>query len=885
MAVLVWVILQAFLLLQVVKAQVPVLQALGAGKTIKELLVAGKVDEERTRQQVWFHLSGPDGVISEADIPRLLSQAIPEHKTRLVSVDATHPFIQALPDIPSTEIDKTTFATQVWPAIMRYQPGCACGSPQTAAVAPTASPPASAPPSASPPASAFMQIFDKVACSIDVLQAANAQCTVTAARSAPAPANSTALVTATTRSLRRRSFWSFFSDMVSSVVHVVTAVVDTVVTAVQTVVEVIVDPFVEAFNVIGGLWQIAKEQLEAMAQKWAGLLEFAKDPRRLQQSLWEGAKAVFNLLDAPFQALTSAINNFIKPSVSWILSFLDFMGPVGFFMQGMIEQLISDGLDLLTLLTPTGIFHFVADLGGAIVPLFDLDNLQNFFGGIMQNLQDDPIKTVMTLHTVAGSPAKILANIIVDQVTSQPDEKSKWKEAGKISMQILSLVVPFLGEKSAATNAAKSIRRIEQTGAFLSEEALSLKPGILNARPTAEDFAGVTKRLQDVNKDLELFSRMSGETFWIKDADGFMVLKADKAAEFEQAFSAADRERFKQVFEKEHGWKIKPTALDSADSIETFYSLCRRSFGPSYILRRGSALGSGLAISSTRSRMQLVRRSCLVDKEIAMFKNQLAKNQANPKMIELVQETFELNLNINKDKGISQVFPLPAGVTKGTPQFEDAINNVKARAKKLSDFMTEASQNMNVKEGASRLASRVTGHQIFEDGNHRTSLFMMYKWFEKNDVLLDVDPAILKGLMGKSDGKLAGFVAGTEEYKLRWAQFMEDDLKAGLDVLESRRKLPKGVDQNLLNARIAQIDDANLFMHGVDPVTGVVIPESVPEIDKAFNIIQQPNGKTTLNFKAPEAKKKWDRLPKAVKDRYIEYKEVVNGLDLSQLKV
>ncbi|KAJ3085217.1 hypothetical protein HK102_000203 [Quaeritorhiza haematococci] len=530
--------------IQDVGAIAPILEA---GSSIRQLLAAGKVDEEQVRKEVWHHLSGPDGVITPEDVQRLSQQLIPHHTSRLVTVTNTHPFIRALPDIKSDKIDKDTFATQVWTSIMQYQPGCAC---------------AALPPStdASGAGTAFLQIFDKVACSIDVHSAS--QCGAGAGTGAPAAQPSEFPAPGGfTIAIAKRDFWSFFTDMVAPVVHVVTAVV-------QAVVNVFVDPIKEAFNLISGVWHIVENDLRAVVATWTGAVDFIKNPRALQQSLWDGAKAVFNILDKPYEVLTNAINKFVRPSVEWVLNYLDFLGPIGFFMHGMIAELIDQGMGLLTLLTPTGIFHFVADLKNAIVPLFDMENIKKLFGGMMEEFKNDPVKAAMTLFTVAGNPAQLAVKFIVDDITSKPDEKSKWMTAGKWATQILLLVVPFLGEESAAVGAAKAVRTAETAGAFLREEAVFGKPALISGAPVEADVAAVTTRLQSLTADAELFSTMASDTFWTTDAQGFKVLRPDRLEEFKTKFSPADRERFGKSFpESNKDFKIKPGALELAGEI------------------------------------------------------------------------------------------------------------------------------------------------------------------------------------------------------------------------------------------------------------------------------------------------------------------------------
>ncbi|KAJ3080786.1 hypothetical protein HK102_002814 [Quaeritorhiza haematococci] len=595
--------------------------------------------------------------------------------------------------------------------------------------------------------------------------------------------------------LMRRGLRSLFKRMVKAVVHVVTSTVHTAVSA-------IVDPIEDAFHKVGGLWHMAKEELTEVTTKWAGALDFIRNPRALVNDLWEGAKVIWKVVDLEHEILQKVITKYIVPSTEWVLNFLDFLGPAGWYMHGFISELRDQGLGLLLLATPTGIFHFVADLGKAVMPLFSMENIKATFNEFMTALKTDPVQTLMTTYTAASNPAGLAIKFIIDDILNQPTDELKWKTAGKWTVDIAMLAVPFLGEEAAAVETANGVRAASSAAGFAEEASVFKTIEPVTAAPSEAQVLEANSRLATISGDLDVFPQMADAKFWTTDANGMRILNPATQAEFESTFTAEQRARFTTVFRESHGWRFaedypatigdEARAIDAgADAAEAsgetpgFCTLARRSTGG--FLPASEQLMNRFNNMYVRNLHRRIDCSTLpkrVQAEIKTFQDEFNRVGVDPKMVEMVPETFAENLKAQ-----------PAGVEAIFPKNGDDANRI-VRMTNLAKFMRESSQVENKVEGAAKLGSNIRAHQVFIDGNHRTSTFMMYKWMEKNAIVLDEDPMALIQTLQKADldPEIGALSSADIEHAARSAAKTQEHLMERFTALEQQGKLIRRAD-------------------------------------------------------------------------------------------
>ncbi|KAJ3079244.1 hypothetical protein HK102_003932 [Quaeritorhiza haematococci] len=524
----------------------------------------------------------------------------------------------------------------------------------------------------------------------------------------------------------------------------------------------------------------------------------------------------------------------------WVLDFLDFLGPAGWYMHGFISELRDQGLGLLLLATPTGIFHFVADLGKAVMPLFSMENMNTTFNGFMTGLKTDPVQTLMTTYTAASNPGNLAMNFVIDDILNQTTDELKWKTAGKWTVDIALLAVPFLGEESAAVKAANGVRAASSTASFAEEASVFKTIEPVTAAPSKAQILEANSRLATISADLDVFPKMADAKFWTTDANGMRILNPATQAEFESTFSAEQRGRFRTVFRESHGWMFAEDYPDIGEEARKFRDgiEAAKASGetPSFSSEQLMNRFNNMYVRNLHRRIDCSTLPKGVQAEIKKFQEDFMKVGVDPKMNEMVPETFAENLKAQ-----------PPGVEAIFPENGDEANQI-VRMENLAKFMKEASEVENKVEGAAKLGSKIRAHQVFIDGNHRTSTFMMYKWMEKNAIVLDEDPMAIIETLQKADrdpevGRLSSAdIAHAERSAAKTQQHLMDRFTA----LENEGKLirrPDSVltadDQAKLAARYEQLANSSEDF------------DQVREMGEAYQVPKNKNaqGKFEVQFK------------------------------------
>ncbi|KAJ3078985.1 hypothetical protein HK102_004101 [Quaeritorhiza haematococci] len=420
------------------------------------------------------------------------------------------------------------------------------------------------------------------------------------------------------------------------------------------------------------------------------------------------------------------------------------------------------------------------------------------------------------------------------------------------------LAVPFLGEEAAAVEAANGVRAASSAAGFAEEASVFKTIEPVTAAPSEAQVLEANSRLATISGDLDVFPQMADAKFWTTDANGMRILNPATQAEFESTFSAEQRERFTTVFRESHGWRFAadyPADIgDEANEIRAGIEAAKASGEtPSFCtLARRSKVGFLPASEQLMRRFNnehaLHRRidcSTLpegVQAEIKTYQAQFAKAGVDPKMIEMVPETFAENLKAQ-----------PPGVEAIFAENGDEANQI-VRMKNLAKFMRDSSQVEDKVEGAAQLGSKIRAHQVFIDGNHRTSTFMMYKWMEKNAIVLDEDPMAIIQTLQKADldpevGRLSSAdIAHAERSAAKTQQHLMDRFTA----LENEGKLirrPDGVltadDQAKLAARYEQLANSSEDFDQVRDMREVFQAPKNPNAQGKFEVQFKPRNQKT----------------------------------------